>query len=261
MNALRSRVRLAVLLSLWAWAGVASATAVFSSEVRSTFTITPPAPVTDIRINTPSSPATGNGSVDVDVVSGADVHPVEVHAKVSGSASASTPLSSRAAALRGHLVEIDRATPPPPDAPPAVTVDFLFEVFWDFALSVDLPFLELADAGAYFAIAGFEAGETLTVLEGPGAYGVGADGKLLWEFNPVIAIMAGSASPSGSASIRGTITVDSGVLGAFSVITDAAGSATARPLSEPAGWALLLPALLALLLVQVPARRGAARRA
>lgn len=254
MNALRSRTRQAVLVSLWAWAGVASATALFSSDVRSTFTITPTGPVTDIRINTPSSPATGNGGVDVDIVSAAGVHPVEVHSRVSGSAGAATPLSSRAAALRGHLVEIDRATPPPPDAPPDVTVDFLFEVFWSFSLSVDLPFLEMADAGAYFAIAGFEAGETLVVLEGPGAYGVGADGKLLWEFNPFAAILSGSAAPSGSAAIRGTITVDSGVLGAFSVITDAAGSATARPLAEPAGWALLLPAPLGL------RRRVAARR-
>lgn len=243
MSTIRSHARLATLLSLLACTGVASATAVFSSEVRSRFTITPADPVTDVRINTPSSPLTGNGSVDIDVVSGGDVQPVEVHSKVSGSADASTPLLSRAAALRGHLVEIDRATPPPPDAPPAVTVSFLFEVFWDFDLAVDLPFLERADAGGYFAIAGFETGETLTVMSGPGAYGVGPDGKLLWEFDPFTAIMSGATSTSGSAEIRGTITVDSGVLGAFSVITDSAGSATARPLPEPAGWPLVVLAV------------------
>jgi hypothetical protein len=243
MSSLRLHVRLAAPLLLLVCAGTASATAVFSSEVRSSFTITPFGPVTDIRINTPFSPFTGNGGVDTDVVSGADVHPVEVHSKVSGSASASTTLSSSAAALRGHLVEIDRATPPPPDSPPTVTVEFLFEVFWGFDLSVGMPFLELADAGAYFAIAGFEAGETLTVLSGPGAYGVGGDGKLLWEFDPFTSIMSGSTSISGSAEIRGTITVDSGVVGAFSVITDSAGSASARPLPEPAGWALVVLAL------------------
>ncbi len=240
MSMLRSRARLAVLLSLLVFAGNASAAAVFSSEVRSRFTITPSGPVTDIRINTPFTPLSGNGSVGIDAVSGGDVHPVEVHSKVSGSASASPPLSSSAAALRGHLVEIDRATPPPPDSPPTVTLEFLFEVFWDFELSVDLPFLELADAGAYFAIAGFEAGETLTVVSGPGAFGVGGDGKLLWEFDPFTSIMFGASSVSDSAVIRGTITVDSGVLGAFSVITDAAGSARARPLPQPAGWALVL---------------------
>ena len=243
MSAFRSHVRLAALLSLLVCASAASASAVFSSDVRSRFTITPFGPVTDIRINTPFSPLTGNGSVDTDVVSGGDVHPVEVHAKVSGSASASTTLASSAAALRGHLVEIDRATPPPPDSPPTVTVEFLFEIFWDFDLSVDMPFLELADAGAYFAIAGFEAGETLTVLSGPGAYGVGGDGKLLWEFDPFTSIMSGVASTSGSAEIRGTITVDSGVVGAFSVITDSAGSASAQPVPEPAGWALVVLAL------------------
>jgi hypothetical protein len=231
------------MLSLLVCVGTASATAVFSSEVRSKFTITPFSPVTDIRINTPFSPLTGNGSVDIDVVSGGHVHPVEVHSKVSGSAGASTILSSSAAALRGHLVEIDRATPPPPGSPPTVTVEFLFEVFWDFDLSVDMPFMELADAGAYFAIAGFEAGETLTVLSGPGAYGVGGDGKLLWEFDPFKSIMFGAASESGSAEIRGTITVDSGVVGAFSIITDSAGSARAQPVPAPAGWALVVLAL------------------
>ncbi len=222
----------------------AAATAVFSSDVRSKFTITSlPTHITDIKINTPFSRITGDGSVDTDIVSGADVHPVEVHSKVSGSASASTHLASSAAALRGHLVEIDRATPPPPDSPPTVTVEFLFEVFWTFDLAVGMPFLESADAGAYFAIAGFEDGETLAVLSGPGAYGVGGDGNLLWEFDPFASIMFGAASVSGSAEIRGTITVDSGVVGAFSVITDAAGSAHARPVPEPAGWVLVALAL------------------
>ncbi|MFN0186253.1 MAG: hypothetical protein ACKVQR_20760 [Aquabacterium sp.] len=250
MNTVRSHVRLAAMVSLLAWAGAASATAVFSSEVRSKFTISPFGPVTDIKINTPFTPLTGNGGVDIDVVSGDGVHPIEVHTKVSGSATAPPASSSSAKALRGHLVEIDRATPPPPDSPPTVTVEFLFEVFWDFDLSVDMPFLESAEAGAYFAIAGFEAGETLTVTSGPGAYGIAPDGKLLWAFDPFSSIMFGALSPSGSAVIRGTITVDSGVRGAFSVITDSAGAASARPLPAPGGLALTGVALLMLLPVR-----------
>lgn len=240
MNTLRSPTRLAALLALLACtATTASATAVFSSELKSKFTVLPAGPITDIAINTPFSPLSGNGVIDTDSVSAADAHPVEIHSAVSGSASAFTHLSSSAAALRGHLVEIDRATPPPPFAPPSVTVEFVFEVFWSFDLSVDMPGLEMADAGAYFALAGFEPGETLSVLSGPGAYGVGADGKLLWAFDPFSAIASGSFSTSGSAEIRGTITVDSGVVGAFSVISDSAGSAKTRPLAEPGGGALL----------------------
>lgn len=254
--------RLAVLVLSLACAGAASATAIYSSATKSTFTLlglapTSLAPVTDIKENLPASPTmtigTATATIDYALLSGADAHPLSIDSKVSGSASAPPTSSSSAAALRGHLIEIDRGTPD--DPLPRVTLDFMFEIAWEVHLAVDMPTLESAAGGAYFAIAGFEDGiDSISISPGmPGEVVIGADGKWRWEFNPSYFTTMADVDVTAGLVVTGSITVEAGTVGAFSVITDAAGRADARPL--PAPGSLLLVGMLLALMPLLPAGR------
>lgn len=243
-------VRTGALLAAAAVAGGASATAVYSSAASSTFTFNGLgpgiAPLTHIVENMPSTTTsitgTATASVDSVLVSGEDVHPVTIASAVSGSATAAPASTSSAAAQRGHVIEIDRrgsSTDPLPE----VTLRFSLAISWDVHLSVDLPFFEHSRGGAYFAISGFEDGIDSLSIDGdmPGEVVLGDGDKWRWQLNPrYFTSMADVDFAGPPLIITGSITVASGKVGAFSVITDASGSAEARPLPVPSPGTLAL---------------------
>lgn len=227
------------------------AIAVYSSEARSIFTLTPVAPVTAIVDHAPfTSTATlgdATASIDLFAASPAGVHPATIASKVSGSATAPPPglSSSFAAAQRGHVFDVPRVSAAGPL--PTVTMSFVFEISWETHLAITRVGAEFAAGGAFFGISGFEAGIDSIALDPgmPGEIVVFPDGSTGWRFNPNYLEFDGSpVDELHSLRVTGSITVLSGMVGEFSVITDVAGRAISVP--EPTGLALLAIAWIAL---------------
>lgn len=227
------------------------AAAVYSSEAASTFVLMPVGPVSSIVDHAPSTSATTVGtasaSIDLFAASPDGVHPATIHSRLSGSASAPPPgfSFSFAEAKRGHVFEVPRTSPAGPL--PTVTLSFAFDIFWETHLSITRPGFEFAAGGAYFAITGFEAGiDSISLDPGmPGEMVVFPNGSTGWQFNPNYIEFDGSPVDEAHVfTVTGSITVLAGMVGEFSVITDAAGRAISVP--EPGGLALVAVALLGL---------------
>lgn len=229
--------------------GPVEATAIYSSAAASTFTLTPIDPVTSISDHLPSTPTTtagtGVASIDTFTASADGVHPATISSAVSGSAVAPPSSSSMAEAQRGHVFVVPRMSSSGPL--PSVTMSFRFDISWATHLSADNPAAEFASGGAFFGISGFEAGIDSIVLDAgmPGTIVTVGD-LTRWEYNPRYSTSGGSPVDEVHADvITGMITVESGRIGEFSVITDAAGLAAARPVPIPPSWTLLPLGLLA----------------
>ena len=168
--------------------------------------------------------------------------PATVTGAVSGWAAFAPDSFSFAEVKSGHHFLVTRVD----DGGPLSTVvlPFSFTIAWNVDLSITTLGTEFAAGGAYFALSGFRDGIAELDLDGefPGAVVTGTfpDGSNGWEFNPNYFEFDGSPVDE---SHEMTITVFSGHIGAFSVITDAAGRAASIPL--PASAWLLLAGLLA----------------
>jgi hypothetical protein len=128
---------------------------------------------------------------------------------------------------------------------PTLVLRFTFEIDWETHLSIGSPGSEFALGGAFFAISGFEAGIDSIALDSgmPGAI-VAHGSELAWEFNPSYATGATPVDEIHSLVVTGSITVLSGMVGEFSVITDTAGFAGARPVPGPMSLLLASPAFV-----------------
>jgi hypothetical protein len=226
-------------------AGPARSTAVYASAAKSTFTLSSIGVVTSIVDHAPSDITSSTGAatalIDLAISSPDGVHPAMIDSKVSGTAAAPPLSMSMAAAQRGHVFVIDRTDSV------GVTLTFSLAIEWATHLSVDLPGLEFAGGGAYFAISGFEDFiDSITIDPGmPGELVKDGD-QWRWDYNPGIEHFGpGSTESIGATVVTGTITVLADQVGQFSVITDAAGRAGARVLPEPPMVALLTLALVA----------------
>ncbi|WP_173133244.1 PEP-CTERM sorting domain-containing protein [Pseudaquabacterium terrae] len=249
MSTLHSRIAACLLAGIGVLFSTspASAAAVYTSSARSTFTlIAPPGFTVTDHLPSTSTVATGTATAAVTkhLRSADGIHPATVDAGVTGSATYPPDSSSMAAVQSGHHFIVPRVDA---DGPlPTVEIDFIYEIFWETDLSITRPGFEFASGGAYFALSGFRDGITELTLDAgfPGSIVTGTfpDGSDGWEFNPKYVEFDGSpVHESHSLTITGTITVFSGRFGAFSVITDAAGSAVSIP--EPSTAWLLIAAL------------------
>jgi hypothetical protein len=227
--------------------GPAGATAIYSSAAGSTFTLIPFESVSSITDHAPftSTSTTGIGAAAIGTftASGLGVHPATIESSVSGSAAAPPTSSSFAEAKRGHVFVIPRITAEGPL--PTLVVGFSFEIHWETHLAVGVPGSEFATGGAFFAISGFEEGIDAIALD-PGMPGslVLHGAELAWEYNPNYGTGLAPVDEIHSTIITGSITVLSGMVGEFSVITDTAGFAGARAVSAPMSILLLAPSLV-----------------
>ncbi len=242
-----ARLLMTALSLLAAW-GAASAAAVYSSASASTFTlISPPGFTVTDHLPSSSSAVSGNATaaIGTHLRSPDGVHPATVANAVSGSAAYAPDSTSFAEVKSGHHFLVPRIDGRG-DPLPTVVIPFTFEISWDVDLSITRPGYEFAGGGAYFALAGFREGVTVLTLD-PGfpghlVSGTFPDGSNGWEFNPsYIEFDDSPVDELHALTVSGTITVFSGFIGAFSVITDAAGRAVSVPL--PATVWLLLAAL------------------
>lgn len=170
--------------------------------------------------------------------------PATIVGSVDGSAFAPPLSSATATQMAGHVFTIDQT------GEGGVTVPFSFAIEWSTELAVDDLAHEVAVAGAYFAVSGFDI-DTLTIDDTVtlGERVFDDAGKLIrWEFNPVRSTSAGDfGSAAGFALITGTVVVAADTVGMWSVITDVSGFAGAR---VPEPGALSLVALAAGLLTR-----------
>ncbi|MBL8383955.1 MAG: PEP-CTERM sorting domain-containing protein [Burkholderiales bacterium] len=146
---------------------------------------------------------------------------------ISGSASAPPDSHASSNRMTGHLFTIDNHRTDPVDIP------FVFSMAWTVLVSADDPANESASSGAFFSIAGIDTEELF----------IGGLKVTDFEHEIGLSTTSGSGGVMSDLMILGTLHLTPG-RHMFSVITDAAGRATASTVPEPA--TLLLVAFGAL---------------
>lgn len=220
------------------------AAAVYSSTATSKFTIGGPAGVGPGDGPGGSTFTIGAGVAAAVGVESAAGSPATVKSTASGSAAA-PPLSFATSDFKGgHHINIDRLFRG------GVTVAFTFEFDWSALVTRDIPGLEFASAGAYFAISGIDNESVVLDLNPFFDEVTDPNGSTRFEFNPHYSTSLGDSGLFlGAGVVTGFIVVPADTFSIVSVITDASGSAGAR-VPEPGPLGLLLLALPGLWLVK-----------
>ncbi|HHM05590.1 MAG TPA: hypothetical protein ENJ19_07590 [Gammaproteobacteria bacterium] len=237
----------------------AHALVVYNSDADSTFTLIDAAGMsvtaeTGTEVPASSTSGTGTASVDADSQTPSGLFLMTAgdslvqSSAVSGSADAPFG-SSDATVLNSALITLDNSL-----GLTDATAVFTFSYSWLAELTKTDVLLEAGHASPFFHLTGFapSGAETLAIDTGSGPTAVSD-----WLVNPAIALTLGgtatSDSSSGSATVTALVTVPSGSIDSFSVVTDSSGSALHQSIPEPDIALLLLAGAGA---ASVAARRG-----